>query len=110
MGDAEMENGHKPNTPQSRKDTLHDIVEGRADETERERARRSLAREELLGTLRRHLPPHEVDLLLLRYGLMDKRALPKGMSGPLTIASISSLVAEAGQDSEDYHQQPKTAE
>lgn len=90
--DAELTNGHKPNTPQSRKDTMYDVVKAQVDETEYERTQRLLTKEHLIGTLRRHLLPHEVDLLLLRYGLMDERALPKGMSGPLTIADVSKLV------------------
>eukprot|EP00579_Thalassiosira_antarctica_P000838 CAMPEP_0201875408 /NCGR_PEP_ID=MMETSP0902-20130614/7393_1 /ASSEMBLY_ACC=CAM_ASM_000551 /TAXON_ID=420261 /ORGANISM="Thalassiosira antarctica, Strain CCMP982" /LENGTH=667 /DNA_ID=CAMNT_0048402459 /DNA_START=86 /DNA_END=2089 /DNA_ORIENTATION=- len=90
--DAEMQNHHKPNNASSRKDTMYDIVEGQVDETEYERSQRLLMKEHLIGTLRRYLSPHEVDLLLLRYGLMDERALPKGMSGPLTIAEVSKLV------------------
>ncbi|KAL7533611.1 hypothetical protein ACHAXR_005342 [Thalassiosira sp. AJA248-18] len=90
--DAELENGHKPNNGGSRKDTMYDIVAGQVDETEFERTQRLFMKDHLIGTLRRYLTPHEVDLLLLRYGLMDDRALPKGMSGPLTIAEVSKLV------------------
>lgn len=91
--DAEVENTRKPNAASSsRRDTLHDIVEGRADETEYERTQRLLMKEHLIGTIRSYLSPHEVDLLLLRYGLMDERALPRGISGPLTIAELSKLV------------------
>lgn len=90
--DAELENSFKPNNGSSRKDTMYDIVEGQVDETEYERTQRLLMKEHLIGTLRRYLSPHEVDLLLLRYGLMDDKALPKGMSGPLTIAEVSKLV------------------
>ena len=49
-------------------------------------------KEHLITALKKYLSPHEVDLLLLRYGLMDDRALPQGMSGPLTIAELSKLV------------------
>lgn len=90
--DAELENSHKPNSPGSRKDTMYDIISGQVDETEYERTQRLLMKEHLIATLRQYLSPHEVDLLLLRYGLMDDRALPKGMSGPLTIAEVSKLV------------------
>jgi RNA polymerase primary sigma factor len=90
--DAEVRNTLKPNSGNSRKDTMYDIVEGTVDETEYERTQRLLMKEHLIGTIRRYLLPHEVDLLLLRYGLMDERALPKGMSGPLTIAEVSDLV------------------
>jgi len=90
--DAEVQNHYKPNNSNSRRDTMYDIVEGKVDETEYERTQRLLMKEHLIGTLRKYLTPHEVDLLLLRYGLMDERALPKGMSGPLTIAEVSKLV------------------
>mmetsp|Transcript_11174 Transcript_11174/g.18437 ORF Transcript_11174/g.18437 Transcript_11174/m.18437 type:complete len:588 (+) Transcript_11174:138-1901(+) len=90
--DAELQNGNKPNNIQSRRDTMYDIIEYKVDETEHEKTQRLLMKEHLIGTLRRYLSPHEVDLLLLRYGLMDERALPKGMSGPLTIAEVSNLV------------------
>ncbi|KAL3765382.1 hypothetical protein ACHAWU_002300 [Discostella pseudostelligera] len=91
--DAEVQNRHKPNSDSSRKDNMYDIVEGKVvDETEYERTQRLLMKEHLIDSLRRYLLPQEVDLLLLRYGLMDERALPRGMSGPLTIAEVSELV------------------
>mmetsp|Transcript_17759 Transcript_17759/g.42775 ORF Transcript_17759/g.42775 Transcript_17759/m.42775 type:complete len:633 (+) Transcript_17759:168-2066(+) len=91
--DAEVQNNLKPNSnTNSRRDTMYDIVEGKVDETEFERTQRLLMKEHLIVTLKKFLSPHEVDLLLLRYGLMDDRALPKGMSGPLTIAELSKLV------------------
>jgi len=91
--DAEITNSKKPNSGGStRKDTMYDIVASKVDETEYEKTQRLLMKEHLINTLRRYLTPHEVELLLLRYGLMDERALPKGMSGPLTIAEVSRLV------------------
>lgn len=90
--DAEVQNTYKPNNSNSRKDTMYDLVASKVDETEYEKTQRLLMKEHLISTLRRYLSPHEVDLLLLRYGLMDERALPKGMSGPLTIAEVSKLV------------------
>jgi DNA-directed RNA polymerase sigma subunit (sigma70/sigma32) len=100
--DAEVQNTHKPNSGNSRKDTMYDIVEGMVDEMEYERTQQLLMKEHLIRTLHRYLLPHEVDLLLLRYGLMDKWALPRGMLGPLTIAEVT--------DKEDHHQQSETAE
>lgn len=91
--DAEVQNSHKPNSDSKRKDSMYDIVEGKVvDETEYEKTQRLLMKEHLIDSLKRYLLPHEVDLLLLRYGLMDERALPRGMSGPLTIAEVSELV------------------
>lgn len=86
--DAEIYNSKKPGSNGSHtKRSMYDIVSSKVDETEYERSQRHLMREHLINTLRRYLTPHEVELLLLRYGLMDSRALPKGyMSGPLTIA------------------------
>eukprot|EP00956_Cyclotella_meneghiniana_P007481 scaffold10154_cov63-Cyclotella_meneghiniana.AAC.4 len=91
--DAEIYNSKKPGSNGSHsKRTMFDIVSSKIDETEYERSQRLIMREHLINTLRRYLTPHEVDLLLLRYGLVDPRALPKGMSGPLTIAEVSKLV------------------
>ncbi|KAL7510731.1 hypothetical protein ACHAXN_007651 [Cyclotella atomus] len=91
--DAELYNSKKPGSNGSHnKKTMLDVISTKMDETEYERTQRLLMREHLITTLRRYLTPHEVELLLLRYGLMDSRALPKGMSGPLTIAEVSKLV------------------
>ena len=87
--DAELYNSKKPGSNGSHnKKTMSDVISTKMDETEYERTQRLLMREHLITTLRRYLTPHEVELLLLRYGLMDSRALPKGMSGPLTIAGM----------------------
>lgn len=92
--DAEIYNSKKPNSNGShKKQTMYDVVSSKVDETEYERTQRLLMREHLINTLRRYLTPHEVELLLLRYGLMDARALPEGMSGPLTIASKFHCIA-----------------
>lgn len=91
--DSEIYNSKKPGSNGSNtKRTMYDIVSSKVDETEYERNQRQLMREHLITTLKRYLTPHEVELLLLRYGLMDSRALPKGMSGPLTIAGKSLFV------------------
>lgn len=71
---------------------MSDIIASKVDDMEDGSTQRSLMKEHLIGTLRQYLSPHEVDLLLLRYGLMDERTLPKGMAGPLTIAEVSRLV------------------
>jgi len=87
--DAEVKNSLKPNSA-LRGHTMYDII-GK-DETEHEKAQQLLMKDHLISTLRKYLSAHEVDLLLLRFGLMDKRALPEGFSGPLTIAEVSKLV------------------
>ncbi|EJK69584.1 hypothetical protein THAOC_09141 [Thalassiosira oceanica] len=90
--DAEIQNSQKPNVAKMRKDTMYDIVSEKMDETEYDKSQRLLMKEHLITALKKYLSPHEVDLLMLRYGLMDDRALPRGMSGPLTIAELSKLV------------------
>ena len=88
--DAEIYNSKKPtSTGTHTHRTMYDIVSTKIDESEYDRTQRLIMREHLVNTLKRYLTPHEVELLLLRYGLMDSRALPKGMSGPLTIAGES---------------------
>lgn len=49
-------------------------------------------RDDLIESLRRYLTPLEVDILLLRYGLMDEKTSPHGFFGPLTISEVSRLV------------------
>ena len=71
---------------------MMDLVDGTRHDDYHHRFLMDLTREALIETLRRYLSPHEVDLLLLRYGLMDERTLPHGFSGPLTIAEVSALV------------------
>merc|ERR1712032_1245124 len=88
--DAELKNSLKHNSS-SRRDTMYDII-GKVDETEYERTQQILMKDHLISTLRKYLSAHEVDLLLLRYGLIDNRALPKGFSGPLTIEKLSKII------------------
>ena len=86
--DAGISNKFKPNEPE--KDSLYELVQSREDDADS--LKRVFVREDLIETLNRHLDPSAVDLLLLRYGLMDEKALPHGYSGPLTIAEVSTLV------------------
>jgi len=97
--DAEITNTLKPNSMSNgrssgggRSCSLYDLVEAKADESEQMRLDRLFFRDDLIDSLRRYLAPHEVDLILLRYGLMDERTLPHGFSGPLTISEVSRLV------------------
>mmetsp|Transcript_6697 Transcript_6697/g.19798 ORF Transcript_6697/g.19798 Transcript_6697/m.19798 type:complete len:222 (-) Transcript_6697:172-837(-) len=91
--DATIQNTLNPNKNDARrKDTMYDLVDSRTEDDGRRELLRRFSRESLVDTLRRYLTPHEVDLLLLRYGLMDERTLPHGFSGPLTIAEVSRLV------------------
>jgi len=90
--DAPIQNTLKPGKDDKNGDTMYDLVECKVDDSEYQKLQRSLMKDHLVDTIKRYLSPHEVDILLLRYGLMDERTLPHGFSGPLTIAEVSRLV------------------
>jgi len=90
--DSAIENTLKPNSGDRKKDTMYDLIESKSEDEDYKKLDQLFLREDLINTLHRYLSPHEVDLILLRYGLMDERALPHGFSGPLTIADVSRLV------------------
>ena len=72
-------------------DTLIEIVKSKSDDGEHMKQQQIFLREDLIETLKRHLSPEEVELLLLRYGLRDDLPPQYGM-GPLTIAAVSQIV------------------
>ena len=90
--DAEINNTLKPNSGTNNLDTMYALVEAKTDDIEFNQLQRTFMKDDLVKTLKRYLSPHEVDIILLRYGLMDERTLPHGFSGPLTIAEVSRLV------------------
>ncbi len=90
--DAEITNTLKPNSGDRSNENNYNLFAAKYDDVELKELQSHFMKEDLVETLRRHLSPHEVDLLLLRYGLMDERTLPYGFSGPLTIAEVSRLV------------------
>ena len=92
--DAGIYNRLKPgeSSATQKKDTLYDLVSSKEDASELFRVERLFLKDDLIKSLRRYLSPHEVDLLLLRFGLMDEKTLPNGFSGPLTISEVSQLV------------------
>jgi DNA-directed RNA polymerase sigma subunit (sigma70/sigma32) len=85
--DAEVTNKLKPNSGDRENSSMYELVQSKTDDGTN-KLKRIFVREDLIETLNRHLDPDAVDLLLLRYGLMDEN----GFSGPLTIAEVSSLV------------------
>jgi RNA polymerase sigma factor (sigma-70 family) len=88
--DQSIQNTKKPMGSDRTTDTLIDIVKNRKDE-DFDTQKRTLLREDLIETLKRHLKPKEVEILLLRYGLQED--MPPGYSvGPLTIAGVSEIV------------------
>lgn len=90
--DAEIHNTLKPNSGTKNMDTMYALLHSKTDDSEYDQLQRTFLRDDLIKSIKRYLSPSEVDLLLLRYGLMDERTLPYGFSGPLTIAEVSKLV------------------
>jgi RNA polymerase sigma factor (sigma-70 family) len=90
--DSTIENKLKPGSSVHRKSTLYDLVQQRPDDDESQCVKEESLRDNLLDTLRNYLTPHEVELLALRFGLMDESIVPLGFSGPLSIAQVSKLV------------------
>ena len=70
---------------------MYELVESQTDDSDDNKLKHSLLREDLIDTLYRHLTEEETKLLLLRYGLLD--TLPQNLkNGPLTIAEVSRMV------------------
>lgn len=90
--DASVTNKLKPNSGDRDKDSMDELIGSRADDADYNKVKRIFMKEDLIETLNRHLDPAQVQLLLLRYGLMDDQSLPNGFDGPLTIAQVSQLV------------------
>lgn len=94
--DAELTNGMQASSAgNNKKSTMYDLVENAIEDTEYKRLEQLFLREDLIESLRRYLNPLEVDLLLLRYGLMDDAAMDgignKNL-GPKTINQVSEVV------------------
>ena len=90
--DAELENTLNPNKADMNRDTMYNALSAQYDNVELKQLKSLFMKEDLVDTLRRYLDPPEVDLLLLRYGLIDEKTVQYGFSGPLTIAEVSRLV------------------
>ena len=88
--DQEIKNRLKPSGSDREKDTLVELIESRTDDGEHNVQRREMVREALIEALHRHLKPDEVELLLLRYGLIDGPREKLGRQ--LTIAELSRIV------------------
>merc|ERR1712232_1219072 len=72
--------------------TLYDKISARTDSFTQSILQRQFLKEDLISAMKEHLPPRDVDIILLRYGLMDEKTEPYGFSGPLTIKEVSRLV------------------
>jgi len=90
--DAEITNPMKAGGGNTKKETMYNLINNKFDHVEMETIEAQFMKDDLIRSLRKHLSPHEVDLLLLRYGLIDEKTLPHGFSGPLTITEVSRLV------------------
>jgi RNA polymerase primary sigma factor len=88
--DQQMANPLKPMN-QDRVDTMYDLIESRTNDSDYDELKHMLLREELISLLQKHLPEEEVQLLLLRYGMIDS-TVPALNKGPLTIAEVSRIV------------------
>ena len=94
--DAEITNplkgGSGMKNDNNRKETMYNLIQNQFDNVEMAELESNFLKEDLIRSLRKHITPHEVDLLLLRYGLIDEKTLPHGFGGPLTISEVSRLV------------------
>jgi len=90
--DQALSNPLKPTEGSSNKATLYDKISARTDSFTQTRLERQFLKEDLISTLKEHLAPRDVDIILLRYGLMDEKTEPHGFSGPLTIKEVGRLV------------------
>lgn len=91
--DQEISNTLKPGSD-SGGETLVEIVESKFVDSDHQQQQRVMLREDLIETLKRHLSPEEVDLLLLRYGLKEAPvANRKSLNGgqQVTIAELSRM-------------------
>ena len=89
--DQGIRNTLKPMNTDRSSDSLIEIVKSQMDDGEYSRQQQSFLRDDLIETLRRHLSPDEVELLMLRFGLRDDPS-PQNPMGPMTIASVSEIV------------------
>jgi RNA polymerase primary sigma factor len=90
--DQTITNSLKPNDSGGGGDTMYDIIGSKTDDGEHRTLQRVFLREDLIETLNRHLTETEVQLLMLRFGMMEQEQLPPGYEGSLTIAEVSKLV------------------
>ena len=88
--DQELQNSMKPNSG-DKKATMEEIID--YTDADSNVVERTILRQDLIETLHRHLPEEEVQLLLLRYGLLeaDRKTLdPTGATK--SIAEVSRIV------------------
>eukprot|EP00586_Coscinodiscus_wailesii_P022630 CAMPEP_0172520880 /NCGR_PEP_ID=MMETSP1066-20121228/292249_1 /TAXON_ID=671091 /ORGANISM="Coscinodiscus wailesii, Strain CCMP2513" /LENGTH=291 /DNA_ID=CAMNT_0013303697 /DNA_START=703 /DNA_END=1578 /DNA_ORIENTATION=+ len=89
--DEVITNPFKPGS-RSRESTMHDMIAYKYDEDEYTSVEGRLMKDELVKTLRQYLSSREVEILSLRYGLMDETNLSDGFSGPLTYSELSRVI------------------
>ena len=93
--DQELVNNKKPINSDNTRGTLIELVASSADDGEQERIDRFYMVQDLIETLHRHLPPDEVELLLLRFGLKESpRPEHRYRNKQLTIAELGAIVGQ----------------
>jgi RNA polymerase primary sigma factor len=90
--DEAIRNTLKPGKD-NRQNTMIEIVEAKDADREYERLEQAMLREDLVKTLYRYLTPNEVEILLLRYGLVKKpmNALDAANNRKTSIAELSNI-------------------
>ena len=92
--DQGISNTHKPMSGDDAGETLVEIVGSKFVDSDYQQLQRGMLREDLIETMKRHLTPEEVDLLLFRYGLEEvplaNRKIVNG-GQQVTIAELSRM-------------------
>ncbi len=88
--DQQVANPLKPMNS-DRVDSMYEMIESRTNDGDYNELKHAFLREDLIAMLQSHLSDEEVQLLLLRYGMLD--STPEALNnGPLTIAEVSRMV------------------
>lgn len=86
--DAELSN---PIAKDPSKKTMYDLLNMIEDNSEYRNNEQKLVRDDLISILRQSLEPVEVQILMLRFGLIDDQHVSKGKSKPLTYKEIAEI-------------------
>jgi len=86
--DAELSNSRSKDPS---KKTMYDLVNMIEDNSEYRNKEQKLVRDDLLSILKRYLDPIEVQILMLRFGLLDEHDVSDTKSKPLTYKEISEI-------------------
>ena len=90
--DQQINNRNKPNSGKQG-DSLYDLLKDKTDDGDIHTVSRSFLRQALTEALYGSLDRQSAHIIMLRYGLVNPKILPRGFGGPLTIAQVSQLVS-----------------